>query len=187
MTDRLTTPTEKAQPNARMLYTPEQRLLRDQTIWTPIQGALAIFQFFVFLWSLYLVLTCLYTEQGAEWAKWSIVLKTVTLYTIMITGSIWEKVVFGHYLFAKAFFWEDVVSMGVIALHTLYITSLFYPFLSLQEQMILILAAYAIYLINATQFILKLRAARRQEAFMKDALSQDDSQTITPGSTGAFV
>lgn len=85
----------------------------------------------------------------------------------MITGSLWEKVVFGKYLFAKAFFWEDVVSMGVIALHTLYIISLFYSFLTLEQQMLLILSAYLTYLINAVQFILKLRAARLQEAKMK--------------------
>jgi 3-vinyl bacteriochlorophyllide hydratase len=155
------------QPTHGMLYTPEQRVLRDQTIWTPIQGFLAIFQFFVFLVSSVLVLRCLWTGEGADWAKWSIILKTLTLYTIMITGSLWEKVVFGKYLFAKAFFWEDVVSMGVIALHTLYIISLFYSFLTLEQQMLLILSAYLTYLINAVQFILKLRAARLQEAKMK--------------------
>ena len=160
------------QPLSGLLYTPEQRILRDQTIWTPIQGFLAIFQFLVFLVSLVLVLRCLSNPEGAEWAKWSIILKTLTLYTIMITGSIWEKVVFGKYLFAKAFFWEDLVSMGVIALHTVYIVSLFYNFLSLEQQMLLILSAYVTYVINAAQFLLKLRAARLQEEKMKAAKSQ---------------
>ena len=79
------------QPTHKMLYTPEQRVLRDQTIWTPIQGFLAIFQFFVFLVSLVLVLRCLWTGEGEDWAKWSIILKTLTLYTIMITGSLDRK------------------------------------------------------------------------------------------------
>ena len=35
----------------------------------------------------------------------------------MITGAVWEKVVFGQYLFAPAFLWEDVFSFAVIALH----------------------------------------------------------------------
>ena len=159
-------------PLPGMLYTPEQRELRDKTIWTPVQGFLAIFQFAVFLGSLWLVLKCLYTGEGAEWAKWSILLKTLTLYTIMITGSIWEKVVFGKYLFAKAFFWEDVVSMGVIVLHTVYIISLFYPFLSLEQQMLLILSAYTAYCANAIQFVLKLRSARLQESKMKAQATQ---------------
>jgi 3-vinyl bacteriochlorophyllide hydratase len=92
----------------------------------------------------------------------SIVVKTFVLYTIMITGSIWEKDVFGVYLFARPFFWEDVVSMLVLALHTAYLAVLFTGALGPREQMFLALAAYATYVINATQFLLKLRAARLQ-------------------------
>jgi 3-vinyl bacteriochlorophyllide hydratase len=158
--------------NPALLYTPEQRVLRDQTIWTPIQGVLAIFQFAVFGVSLVLVLRCLFYAEGEEMAKWSIVLKTLTLYTIMVTGSIWEKVVFGQYLFAKPFFWEDVVSMGVIGLHTIYIASLFIAFLTLEQQMMLILSAYTAYVINAIQFVLKLRAARLQESNTKITLAE---------------
>lgn len=78
----------------------------------------------------------------------------------MVTGAIWEKRVFGRYLFAPAFFWEDVVSMGVIALHTAYLYALIAAALPTRELMYLALAAYAAYVINATQFLLKLRAAR---------------------------
>jgi 3-vinyl bacteriochlorophyllide hydratase len=101
----------------------------------------------------------------------SIVLKTLLLYTIMITGCIWEKVVFGRYLFAASFFWEDVFSMLVLALHTAYLVALYTGSLSVREQMLLALAAYAAYAINATQFILKLRAARLQS-------TQQNSQQV---------
>jgi 3-vinyl bacteriochlorophyllide hydratase len=80
----------------------------------------------------------------------------------MVTGAIWEKVVFGKYLFADAFFWEDVVSMGVIALHTLYLAAVWFGWGTPAQQMGIALAAYAIYVVNAVQFILKLRAARLQ-------------------------
>jgi 3-vinyl bacteriochlorophyllide hydratase len=89
--------------------------------------------------------------------------KTVVLYVIMVTGAIWERDVFGRYLFAPAFFWEDLVSMLVLALHTTYLISLFSGAVDAERQMWLALAAYASYLINATQFVLKLRAARQQE------------------------
>jgi 3-vinyl bacteriochlorophyllide hydratase len=82
----------------------------------------------------------------------------------MITGSIWEHDVFGRYLFAPAFFWEDVFSMLVLALHTAYLVALFTGWLDPREQMLLALAAYAAYVINATQFLLKLRAARLEVA-----------------------
>jgi 3-vinyl bacteriochlorophyllide hydratase len=81
----------------------------------------------------------------------------------MVTGCIWEKVVFGKYLFAEAFFWEDVFSMLVLALHTAYLIAVIGGWLAVQQQMLLALAAYLAYVINATQFLLKLRAARLQQ------------------------
>ena len=143
------------------LYTPEERKRRDASPWTLVQGILAPIQFVVFLASLCLVLRYLATGEGLGIATASVVVKTLTLYAIMITGCIWEKVVFGRYLFAPAFYWEDVFSMLVLALHTGYLAAVAFDALGAQGQMILALAAYATYVINATQFILKLRAARR--------------------------
>ena len=106
------------------LYTPEQRVRRDNSIWTTVQAILAPLQFAVFLVSLVLVLRYLMTGAGYEIATVSIIAKTFLLYLIMVTGAIWEKVVFGQWLFAPAFFWEDVFSFGVIALHSLYLYGL---------------------------------------------------------------
>ena len=150
---------------ARMpLYTPEQRRRRDATRWTWVQGLLAPLQFVVFAVSLGLVLRYLVTGQGLEAATLSVVVKTLVLYTIMVTGSIWEKVVFGQWLFAPAFYWEDVFSMGVLALHTAYLAALFSQALDARGLMLLALAAYAAYLINAGQFVWKLRMARLESA-----------------------
>jgi 3-vinyl bacteriochlorophyllide hydratase len=118
----------------------------------------------VFLVSLWLVVRFLATGEGETAATVSVVIKTLVLYTIMITGSIWEKEVFGKYLFAGPFFWEDVVSMLVLALHTGYLYAAFTGALDVNGQMWLALAAYASYVVNAAQFILKLRAARLQGA-----------------------
>ena len=142
------------------LYTPEERVRRDATKWTLVQGILAPVQFVVFLISLYLVLRYLMTGEGESAANISVVVKTLTLYTIMITGCIWEKVVFNCYLFAPAFFWEDVFSMLVLLLHTLYLVALGTGYLDQTQLMLLALAAYATYVINAGQFIWKLRMAR---------------------------
>lgn len=144
------------------LYTPEQRQRRDATRWTLVQGILAPVQFLVFLVSLFLVLRFLATGDGLAAATISVIVKTVVLYAIMITGAIWEKKVFGVYLFAPAFYWEDMFSMAVIALHTLYVAMVVFGWGTVSEQMWVALAAYATYVINATQFLLKLRAARLQ-------------------------
>jgi 3-vinyl bacteriochlorophyllide hydratase len=111
-----------------------------------------------------LVLRYLLTGDGLAVAGWSVVIKTAVLLLIMVTGAIWEKVVFGQYLFARPFFWEDVVSMLVIALH-LAVTMAWFGWglhLSDQSAMGLALLAYASYLINAAQFLRKLRLARQE-------------------------
>lgn len=146
------------------LYTPEQRRRRDATRWTLVQGILAPVQFLIFLVSLALVLRYLSTGEGAGAATVSIVAKTLALYAIMLTGSIWEKVVFDKWLFARPFFWEDVFSMVVIALHTAYLAALVAGIGTERERMLLALAAYATYAINAAQFLLKLRAARLESS-----------------------
>jgi 3-vinyl bacteriochlorophyllide hydratase len=145
------------------LYTAEQRRRRDASIWTMVQGVLAPVQFLVFLVSLVLVIRYLETGAGETAATLSVVAKTLALYAIMVTGSIWEREVFGCYLFAPAFFWEDLFSFLVLGLHTAYLVALLAGLGSAQQQMMIALAAYASYFVNATQFVLKLRAARRDE------------------------
>lgn len=151
---------ERARPQRHPLYTQEQRRRRDASRWTLVQGVLAPLQFAIFLASLALVVRYLLTGAGLEAANVSILVKTVALYTIMLTGSFWERDVFGRYLFAPAFFWEDVFSMLVLALHTAWLAALATGALAPRAMMLLALAAYASYVVNATQFLLKLRAAR---------------------------
>jgi len=153
-----------ASSDRQPLYTPEQRARRDSTVWTLVQGVLAPIQFLIFAISLVLVLRFLLTGEGAFAADVSIIAKTAALYAIMITGSIWEKVVFGRWLFAPAFFWEDVFSMLVLALHGAYVTMLVGGIGSIEARMLVALAGYAAYVINAGQFLAKLRAARREES-----------------------
>ncbi len=153
-----------SQGNKGSLYTPEERRRRDESVWTIVQGVLAPVQFLVFLVSLGLVVRYLLTAEGAFAADVSIILKTIILYTIMVTGAIWEKVVFGRYLFAPAFFWEDVVSMLVLALHTIYLVMLLGALGSVESRMAVALCAYATYVINAGQFLWKLRIARLDAA-----------------------
>jgi len=129
-----------------------------------VQGILAPVQFAIFFLSLGLVLRFLATGEGAVAADVSIVAKTAALYTIMVTGAIWEKEVFGRWLFAAPFFWEDLVSMAVIALHTAYLVMLAGGYGSAEDRMLVALAAYVTYVVNAAQFLIKLRMARLEGA-----------------------
>ncbi len=154
------------------LYTPDERRRRDASPWTVVQGVLAPVQFLAFLISVTLVLRFLASGRGEDLATASIIVKTLLLYTIMVTGAIWEKQVFGQYLFAPSFYWEDMVSMVVIALHTAYLVALVTGTLHARPLMYLALAAYATYFVNATQFLLKLRAARLQQTVAASGFHQ---------------
>lgn len=142
------------------LYTASERERRNNSRWTLVQGILAPLQFVVFLISAALLLRYLLTSQGFDVAAASVVIKTLFLYTIMYTGALWEHDVYGQYLFAPAFFWEDVVSMLVIALHTAYLVLYVGGFGSSSLLIWVAVAAYLSYVINAAQFVLKLRQAR---------------------------
>jgi len=166
---------------SKLLYTPEQRIKRDNTIWTLVQGVLAPLQFLVFLVSITLVIRFLMTGKDYEIANYSILLKTFVLLLIMVTGCIWEKVVFDKYLFAQAFFWEDVFSMLVIFLHLSYVYCVFTQALSPEGLMILALCAYAAYFINAAQFIWKLRVARKEYEVLQKRSTHQSPEVFNQG------
>ena len=154
------------------LYTPSQRIIRDRTIWTKVQAILAPLQFIVCIISLALVVRYLFTSEGYYIATVSIVVKSCLLFLIMITGAIWEKVVFGQFLFAEAFFWEDIVSFFVIFFHGLYLYVLLSGNFAPTSQMSVALFAYFLYFINAFQFLRKLRLARQTD--QKPTLLKDE-------------
>ena len=156
----------RSAPVRKPLYTPEEKLRRDHSPWTLVQGLLAPMQLLAMFVSVVLVLRYLRTGQGLDAANASVIVKTLFLYVIMVTGAIWEKDVFGQYLFHEKFFWEDVVSFGVIALHTAYVYGL-YDGWEPRTNMYIALAAYALYSVNAVQFLLKLRAARLADATLR--------------------
>lgn len=159
------------------LYTPEQRARRDASRWTLVQGVLAPLQFVVMIASAVLIVYSLRTGAAVGWADASVVLKTVLLLTIMVTGSLWEHDVFGKYLFAPAFFWEDVVSMGVIVLHLAYMVALLGGIGTTEQRLLIALVAYAAYAVNAIQFVLKLRRARLDARRAEAAVAAHDGVT----------
>jgi len=149
---------------AKPLYTATERERRDNSRWTMVQGILAPVQFIVFIISAALLVRYGLTGEGLEVATASVVIKTLFLYAIMYTGALWEHDVYGQYLFAPAFYWEDMVSMLVIALHTAYLCLYLTGWGSTDTLVTVAIAAYVTYVINAAQFLLKLRQARQVEA-----------------------
>ena len=142
------------------LYTEEERARRDRSPWTMVQGVLAPVQLLVMVVSAYLVLSYLRTDVGYEAANVSVVVKTLILYLMMFTGSLWEHDVFGQYLFARPFLVGGCGEHGRPGAPHPVPGSRLRGLDGPAALMVLALVAYAAYAINALQFLLKLRRAR---------------------------
>ncbi len=143
----------------KALYTIEQRQRRDSSPWTVVQGVLAAFQFLVFLASLVLVIRTLITGEGAFIANVSVLFKTLVLYTIMITGSLWKRMSSGSTSSPRPSSGRCRELRGDRPPHRLC-GGTPHRFLGQHELMLLVLAAYGLYAVNAFQFLWKLRQAR---------------------------
>jgi 3-vinyl bacteriochlorophyllide hydratase len=160
-------PRQARGPKRAPLYSPEERRRRDATAWTLVQGVLAPVQFLVFLVSLGLVLRYLATGEGERRPSLSVVVKTV-LYTDHDHRLHLGKGRLRPLPVRPAFFWEDVFSMLVLALHTAYLWAWFTHKLGPRELMLLALAAYAS--LRDQRHAVRAEAARRAAAGRTEAL-----------------
>jgi 3-vinyl bacteriochlorophyllide hydratase len=134
------------------LYTEDQRHRRDTTRWTLVQGILAPCSFSS-SWSALAWSSDTWSAGRLCAATWSVVIKTLVLYTIMITGAIWEKVVFGKYLFAPPSSGKTCSPCWCWRCTRPTWQRCFTGALGAKLQMLLALAAYVTYVINAAQFL----------------------------------
>ena len=140
---------------------PEERRRRDASRWTLVQGVLAPVQFVVFLVSLGLVLRYLATGEGLAAATASIVVKTLrALHDHGHRLDLGEGGLRPLPVRAGLLLGRRVQHAGAGAAHRLPGGAAHRLRSTPREQMLLALAAYATYVVNATQFLLKLRAAR---------------------------
>jgi 3-vinyl bacteriochlorophyllide hydratase len=150
------------------IYTPEQMVRRNSSVWTKVQAILAPIQFLAFLTSFGFVIRYLTTGEGYAITNVSVLIKITLLWAITITGMIWEKEIFGHYFLAKEFFWEDVGNAVAIVSHNLYFLAVALHW-SREAVMTVMLVAYCTYLINCTQFIVKGIRAGRERRILQSA------------------
>jgi 3-vinyl bacteriochlorophyllide hydratase len=142
-------------------YTAEQMERRQKSKWMPVQAFLAPVQFFIFFISLALIIRFLFTGNGFFIANVSVLIKVFVLWVMAVTGAFWEKDVFGHYAFAKEFWWEDFFSTFVLISHSLYVVGLFLHWTE-ETLAYVALIAYLTYCINAYQFVRKYVINRKK-------------------------
>jgi 3-vinyl bacteriochlorophyllide hydratase len=130
------------------------RKRREASIWTSIHPFFAIGQLGVFMVSL--VLLGLYFLHVVSFATvhLSVLIKIAFMIGAIVTGSLWERDVFGTWWFAQEFFVEDVMTANVFGLHILYLIAYYALPSNRGASLALLGLAYLIYGLNVGQYIL---------------------------------
>lgn len=145
-------------------YTPEQMRRRQQSKWTIVQAILAPLQLLTFIISVILIIRYLSTGLDYEITTISILIKIALMWLITITGMLWEKEVFGQWFLAPQFFWEDVMNAISLILHNGYFIARLLG-ASERDLVLVMLVAYASYMINFAQFLVRgLRSRKQRQA-----------------------
>jgi len=145
-------------------YTPEQLIMRNESVWTYLQIILAPIQFLIFLTGV--VLNTMYANNVGNidiiWISLAILFKTLFFVVLFITGMFFEKEIFGHWVYSKAFFWEDVGSTVAGFLHILYFVL---AWLGCPEKLLVFegYLAYLSYIINALQYLVRIILEKNNE------------------------
>jgi 3-vinyl bacteriochlorophyllide hydratase len=144
-------------------YTPEQLRIRNRSVWTKVQLILAPIQFVVFIVGF--ILTYLYyigVIENFQVVTYSIAVKTLFFVVLFVTGAFFEKEVFGIWVYSPEFFWEDVGSTIAMAIHFLYFILAVLEF-SREVLIWSAFAAYATYVLNAIQYLVRIWLEKRNE------------------------
>ncbi len=128
---------------------------RKASIWTRVHPIFAIGQLGIFVVSL--VLLGLYFFHVVSFATvyLSVLVKIFAMIGAIVSGSLWERDVFGPWWFAHEFFLEDVMTLNVFVLHVGFLITVYAWPSNEQAMIVMLLLAYGAYGFNAVQYIVR--------------------------------
>jgi 3-vinyl bacteriochlorophyllide hydratase len=141
---------------------------RTASIWTVIHPLFAIGQLLAFLVSVGFLIA--YFEGAVSFyaVHVSVLVKIGLMVGAVLTGSFWERDVYGYWWFAPEFLQEDVMTLIVFLFQLTYLAMVgFHSDLRVAVVAVLIIA-YAVYLGNVAQYIHRTQT-RKKEAAAADA------------------
>jgi 3-vinyl bacteriochlorophyllide hydratase len=137
---------------------------RKASIWTLIHPLFAIGQLFAFLVSVGLFVAYLCGKVPFHAVHVSVLVKIGLMAGAVITGSFWERDVFGYWWFAPEFLFEDVMTLVVFITQMSYLAMV----ISHPQMMPVILGilafAYLVYLANVAQYIHRTQTMKKETA-----------------------
>ncbi|ACF15167.1 2-vinyl bacteriochlorophyllide hydratase [Chloroherpeton thalassium ATCC 35110] len=148
-------------------YTPEQLRKRNNSVWTKVQLYLAPIQFVVFI--IGVILTVMYYHGALEdfsIVTWALLIKTLFLVVLFVTGAFFEKEIFDIWVFSPEFLWEDIGSSIATTVHFLYFIL---AYMGKSEDVLVwtAFAAYFSYVVNAIQYLVRIFLEKQNEKRLK--------------------
>ncbi len=137
---------------------------RDASIWTRIHPIFAIGQLGIFLVSVVLLVLFAFHVVPFTAVYLSVLMKIACMVGAIVTGSLWERDVFGPWWFADDFFIEDVMTVNVFLLHVGVVVTYFVQSPDLRAVLALLVFSYAVYALNVGQYIFRHMGMRGQAA-----------------------
>jgi 3-vinyl bacteriochlorophyllide hydratase len=137
---------------------------RKASIWTLIHPLFAIGQLLAFLVSVGLFFAYLCGKVPFHAVHVSVLVKIGLMIGAVLTGSFWERDVFGYWWFAPEFLFEDVMTLVVFITQMSYLAMV----IAHPQMMTVILGilsfAYLVYLANVAQYIHRTQTMKKETA-----------------------
>jgi 3-vinyl bacteriochlorophyllide hydratase len=137
---------------------------RKASIWTTIHPLFAIGQLLVFFVSVGLFVAYLRGAVPFQFVHVSVLVKIALMVGAVITGSLWERDVFGYWWFAPEFLFEDVMTLIVFITQMTYLAMVFTHPQLMGVILGVLIFAYTVYIANVAQYIHRTQTAKKEAA-----------------------
>lgn len=126
---------------------------RAASLWTMIHPLFAIGQLLAFLVSVGLLIAYFRGSVPFHVVHVSVLAKIALMVGAVVTGSLWERDVFGYFWFAPEFLFEDVMTLVVFIFQMSYLAMVALHPDRMPAIVGMLCAAYVVYLANVAQYI----------------------------------
>ncbi len=156
-------------PEARALLVGERRAA---SVWTKVHPVFALGQLLAFLVSVGLLVAYLRHGVSFHVVHISVLTKIGLMVGAVITGSLWEHDVYGHWWFAPEFMFEDVMTLIVFIMQLSYLLMVLTHPENMRAILGILVLAYAIYLANVAQYIHRTQRQKHEAAAAQASLKK---------------
>ncbi len=139
------------------------RSRRAASIWTTIHPLFAIGQLLAFFVSLGLLIAYFRHAVPFHTVHVSVLIKIGLMVGAVISGSFWERDVFGWWWFAPEFLAEDVMTLMVFVLQLTYLAMTWLHPGRMGPIVAVLCFAYAVYVANVAQYIHKTQRMKKDQ------------------------